>query len=176
MTEEYKEFKKLVENRYSCRAFDAGRPVDRGTVEKVVDCARLAPSAVNRQPWTFVAVTDAETRRAVLSKSRPAFIDAPVLIVACGHHDTAWHRPSDGKDHTDIDLSIAVEHLCLGAASMGLATCWVCSFDTEATRRALGLPDAVEPVALVPMGYASTDFIPEKDRKQLDEILRWEKF
>lgn len=174
--ETYNRFHQLMERRYSCRDYDAARPVGRELVEKVIEGARLAPSACNRQPWTFVAVTDAETRRAVLAKSRPAFLEAPVVIVACGHHGQAWHRPADDKDHTDVDLSIAVEHICLSAASLGLATCWVCSFDVPATAAALGLPENVEPIALIPLGYAKTDEIPPKNRKSLEEILKWEKF
>lgn len=172
----YTDFIRLVTDRYSCRSYNPDAEVDKKTVEAVLEAARLAPSAVNRQPWTFVAVTDKETRQAILSKSRPAFLDAPVLIVACGHHDVAWHRPADDKDHTDVDVSIAVEHICLSAAALGLATCWVCSFDVEATRKAINLPNQVEPVALIPLGYATTSQIPAKTRKTMDQILKWEKY
>lgn len=166
----------VVSDRYSCRDFDSTKPVAVETVEKIIEAARLAPSAVNRQPWTFVAVGDAALRARILAKSRPAFLEAPVLIVACGHHDEAWHRPADGKDHTDVDVSIAVEHICLAAAALNVGTCWVCSFDVEATKETLGLPEDVEPVALIPLGYPKTDQIPQKKRKTLEEILRWESF
>ena len=166
----------IVRDRYSCRVYNPDKKVDEDTVRAIIEAARLAPSACNRQPWTFVAVTSAEKKAAILSKSRPSFNEAPVLIVACGHHDVAWHRPADNKDHTDVDVSIAVEHICLAAAAKGLATCWVCSFDVEATRRAIGLPDNVEPVALIPLGYALDGTVPEKIRKQTDEILKWENF
>lgn len=166
----------LLKQRYSCRNYSR-RELSDELVEQVVEAARLAPSACNRQPWTFIAVRDEATRRKILAKSRPAFVDAPVVIVACGHHDKAWHRPSDGKDHTDIDLSIATEHVCLAATTLGLATCWVCSFDTEATKEALALPDGVEPIALIPLGYsADTTGAPEKIRNKPEDILRWEKF
>lgn len=172
----YPEFIELVSRRYSCRQYDSTRPVHRDTVDAVIEAARLAPSACNKQPWTFVAVTDAEKRASILTKSRPSFVDAPVLIVACGHHAEAWHRPSDGKDHTDVDVSIAVEHLCLAAAALDLGTCWVCSFDVEATRNALSLPDDIEPIALIPLGYPLDEQIPEKKRKPLNEILKWGNF
>ena len=170
----YKKFMDVVEQRYSCREYDSTRQLPKEDVALVVEAARLAPSAVNRQPWSFVAVTDVHKKEEILIKSRPAFKEAPILLVCCGHHDQAWHRPVDGKDHTDIDVAIAVEHICLSATSMGLATCWVCSFDVEATRRVLNLPDEVEPVALIPLGYAKTDVVPEKKRKELDEILTWQ--
>lgn len=175
-TDSYKRLIELFTNRYSCRDFNPAKEVPRSMVEEVVEGARLAQSAVNRQPWTFVAVTDPALRSVLLAKSRPAFMQAPVLLVACGHHDQAWHRPADNKDHTDVDLAIAIENICLSAAALGLGCCWVCSFDFESTAQALGLPENVEPVALIPLGFAATDDIPPKNRKSLDEILRWEKF
>lgn len=166
----------LLNARYSCRNYSQ-TPVTDALVSAVVDAARIAPSACNRQPWTIIAVRDKDTRAKMLAKSRPAFMDAPVVLVACGHHDQAWHRPADGKDHTDVDLSIAVEHICLAATTLGLATCWVCSFDTIATREALGLPDEVEPIALLPLGYSADEGpAPMKIRKNIDQILRWEKY
>lgn len=173
---DYNQFMTLVNERYSCRDFDENRPVDKATVNNIVEAARLAPSACNRQPWTFVAVTDPELRGMILSKSRPAFLKAPVVIVACGHNADAWHRPADNKDHTDIDLAIAIEHLCLATTALGLGSCWVCSFDVDATRRALGIPADIEPVALLPIGYPENPSVPAKNRKSLEDILRWEKF
>lgn len=178
----YPYFYDLVRERYSCRHYDASAPVDDSIVKAILEAAQLAPSACNRQPWTFVVVRDAATRQRILHASRPSFVDAPVVIVACGHHDQAWHRPADGKDHTDIDLAIAVEHICLAAASLDLGTCWVCSFDVEATRKALGLPAEVEPIALIPLGYAAAEAdgspapVPAKTRKDLNDIIRWEKY
>ena len=172
----YSQLTNLLKARYSCRNFSTA-PVSDALVESVIESARLAPSACNRQPWTFIAVRDEKARHTMLAKSRPAFNDAPVVIVACGHHDQAWHRPSDGKDHTDVDLSIAIEHICLAATALGLATCWVCSFDTEATRDVVSLPPEVEPIALIPLGFsADTSEAPAKIRKDLDQILRWEKY
>lgn len=98
-------------------------------------------------------------------------MQAPAVIVAVGHHDQAWHRPADQKDHTDVDVSIAVEHICIAATAMGLATCWVCAFDTLAVRDALSLSADEEPVALIPIGYPA-DMPTEKKRKPLSEILK----
>ncbi len=172
----YSQLIDLLKSRYSCRNY-LTRDIDDDLVYKIVEAAQLAPSACNRQPWTFIAVRNEATRRQILAKSRSSFIDAPVVIVACGHHDQAWHRPSDNKDHTDVDLSIAIEHICLAATSLGLATCWVCSFDTEATCQALELPDYIEPIALIPLGYSADQSpMPPKVRKKLNEIIRWEKY
>jgi nitroreductase len=172
----YPQFYDLTSARYSCRSFSTA-PVDEDLITAVLETAQLAPSACNRQPWTFVVIRDEAMRHRLLAKSREAFLDAPVLIVALGHHDVAWVRPSDGKDHTDIDVAIAVEHICLAATTLDLATCWVCSFDVPGTREALNLPDHVEPVALIPLGYPSADSTtPSKVRKPLDEIVKWDKY
>ena len=165
-------FVELAKERYSCRSF-SNRKVDADSLNKIMEAVRLAPSACNKQPWLFYVVTDETLRKKILAKSRPTFVDAPILIVAVGKHEEAWHRPSDGKDHTDVDVSIAVEHLCLAAAELGIGTCWVCSFDTAATVEALNLPVEHEPIALIPLGYpADGDTAPEKKRKPMHEILR----
>ena len=74
-------------------------------------------------------------------------------------------------DHADIDAAIAIEHLCLAAAEQGLGSCWICNFDTEYCKKAMALPDHVEPIALIALGYANETNIPEKKRKPLSEIL-----
>ena len=95
---------------------------------------------------------------------------APCIIVACVNHNESWHRRADNKDHADIDIAIAVEHLCLAAAEQGLGTCWVCNFDTPRCSEVLGLPENLEPAVLIPVGYAE-DEPTEKKRKPLNEIL-----
>lgn len=173
MTQQYIDFLTLCENRYSCREYTPA-PVHEETILEILRTAQLAPSACNRQPWTFHIVTDPERRARILAKSRPAFNVAPVLIVAVGHHTQAWHRPADQKDHTDIDIAIASEHIALAAAAANLASCWICSFDVEATRAELNLPPEDEPIALFPIGHpAQTDNIPPKNRKPLTEIIKW---
>lgn len=162
----------IFKDRYSCRNYST-RPVEKAKIINVLEGARLAPSACNKQPWIFYVVTNPLKRQEILAKSRPAFLDAPVLIVAVGHHSEAWHRPADDKDHTDVDVAIAVEHICLQATAEGLATCWVCSFDTEATKKALALTDDLEPIALIPLGYSADTAISDKRRKALDDISVW---
>ncbi len=166
----------LLGTRYSCRSYSKA-PVSDNLINGVLEAARIAPSACNRQPWTFIVVRDENTRRTMLAKSRPSFIDAPVVIVACADHNLSWHRPADNKDHADIDLAIAIDHITLAATALELGTCWVCSFDTVATRDILRLPDNIEPVALIPIGFAAEDeHTPIKSRKSLEEIVKCEHF
>ena len=173
----YPELYSIAARRYSCRAY-APTPVPDDVLLAILDTARLAPSACNRQPWMFVIADSADEREAVIkSYPRPWISSAPTFIIACGLHDKAWHRPSDGKDHTDVDVSIAVEHLCLAATSLHLATCWVCNFDTEIIRSVFRLPEGMEPIAIIPVGYpADPSEIPAKNRRPLSDIVQRGKF
>ena len=96
-------FHDIVANRYSCRHYSQ-EPVSQEQILEILECARLAPSACNRQPWRFVVVDEPELLAAVKRCYDRAWLEsAPAVIVACGVHDEAWHR-ADGKDHTDVDL------------------------------------------------------------------------
>ena len=87
-------------------------------------------------------------------------------------HTRSWHRSNDGKDHAAIDVAIAVDHLTLAAAEVGLGTCWVCNFDAKRCAAILHLPADVEPVVLVPMGYAAAgNVVPTKKRKLPEELF-----
>lgn len=172
-------FLQLVKTRYSVRQY---LPIDIEVdkLEKVLEAARLAPSAVNLQPWEFVVITEAE----LLTKlsdcyTRDWFKTAPCCIVVLGDHEQSWHRSSDGKDHCDIDVAIAIDHLTLQAAELGLGTCWVCNFDAPKTCDLLKIPSHLEPIALIPIGYPADEevFSPKaKKRKELHQIVHWNKF
>ena len=119
----------------------------------------------------FRIVTDEAVLKTLYScYKREWLATAPCIIVACVNHNESWHRRADNKDHADIDIAIAVEHLCLAAAEQGLGTCWVCNFDTPRCSEVLGLPENLEPAVLIPVGYAE-DEPTEKKRKPLNEIL-----
>lgn len=170
-------FSEIVRQRYSCRKYSP-QPVSRQTVLDILEAARLAPSACNKQPWKFVvAEAGLPLHKAVTEAyDRPWVAEAPTFIIACGLHEQAWHR-ADGKDHTDIDVAIAVEHICLAATALGLATCWICNFDKNLISTALQLAQNVEPIAIIPLGFPSPhDHAPEKKRKEMDSIVGWEKF
>ena len=164
-------FKSLSLLRYSVRTYKKELSVEDVKLKYILECVRLAPSAVNYQPWKFLVLKSEEARQKVYPcYDRPWFREAPVIIVCCADHAQSWKRRSDGKDHADVDVAIATEHLCLAAAEQGLGTCWVCNFDAEGIRKAFSLPDNLEPVALVPLGYPANEAAPEKTRKSLDEI------
>lgn len=165
----------LVKKRYSVRKY-SDRPVEEEKIRKILEAARLAPSAVNYQPRHFIVITDGELKAQIAEAyTRDWFQEAPVVIVALGDHQQAWHR-RDGKDHCDIDVAIAVDHLTLAATSLGLGTCWVCAFDAEKVHSILDLPPHLEAVALIPLGYPADDGAPERERKGLDALVSWNGF
>ena len=171
-------FLELAKQRYSCRSYSTQVP-SRELIEQVLEAARIAPSAVNAQPWHFVVLTQSPLREGINGcYSRPWLASAPVVVVACGDHSASWRR-GDGKDHCDIDLAIAIDHITLAAASVGLATCWVCKFDAMKCAELLKLPPHISPIALIPLGYPA-DSLKDSDRhlkrKSLAEIVHWEVF
>lgn len=163
----------LLENRWSVRAYDTARAVEPEKLAYILECARLAPSAVNRQPWRFIVVRSAAKRRELQAcYDRPWFAEAPLYIVVCADTGASWKRPCDGRDHADVDAAIAAEHICLAAAEQGLGTCWVCNFDREGCEAMLGLPAAIRPVAIFPIGYAAPgSAAPEKSRKPAESLV-----
>ena len=168
------EFAELIKKRYSVRAYKADA-VEEDKLQQVLEAARLAPTAANRQPFRIIVIhtagREAELRRIY---DRGWFVQAPLLLCACGIPAQTWRR-SDGKNYNDVDVSIAMDHLVLAATDLGLGTCWVAAFNPAAARQVLGLPDDVEPVAFTPLGY-STDQPRPKERKALSELVRYEKW
>ncbi len=171
-------FLELARRRFSARHFK-NTPVEKEKLLQVLEAGRIAPSAANRQPWHFVVVQDEQMRRDIATAyHKPWILEAPVIIVVCGDHNISWRRP-DGKDHLDIDIGIAVDHMTLAAAELGLGTCWVCMFNSMLCHEILKLPPNIETVALLPLGYP----VEEPDlnrhqtkRKPLEEIVHWDKF
>lgn len=159
----------LIKNRYSCRAYQP-LGVEEEKMAYVMECVRFAPSAVNKQPWRFRLISR-PTDKAKLQEcyDREWFKSAPMYVIASVLHDEEWVR-ADGKPHGNIDVAIAVEHLCLAATEQGLATCWVCNFDAALLKERFALPDGEEPAVVIPIGYAA-DAPREKMRKPIGEIL-----
>jgi nitroreductase len=168
------EFSELIEKRYSVRAYKPD-PVEDGKLQTVLEAARLAPTAANRQAFQFIVV-HTEGREAELARIYKAdwFVQPPLVICACGIPAENWVR-KDGKNYNDVDVAIAMDHLTLAAADVGLGTCWIGAFDPDATREVLGLPDGVIPIAFTPLGYPADQPKPKK-RKALSELVRYERW
>ena len=158
----------LIKRRYSCRSY-LPTSVEQVKLDYIMECVRFAPSAVNKQPWRFRIVRDqADKEKLQECYNREWFKTAPMYVICSILHDEEWVR-YDGKHHGDIDIAIAVEHLCLAATEQGLATCWVCNFDAERCKQLFAIADNEEPAVLIPIGYAA-DESKEKKRKEMEDI------
>ncbi len=166
-------FKELASRRYSVRSYNS-KNVEKESIVRILETARIAPSAVNFQPWKIIVVTD-ESLLKQLHEAYPRdwFKTAPVCLVALGDHDRGWHRPNDQKDYTDIDVTIAIDHLMLAATEEGIGSCWICNFNAEMVSDLFDLPSNLEPIALVPLGYPLNVETPEKKRKPLNQLISW---
>lgn len=172
-------FLELTQKRYSMRSFSSAK-VEMKKLEYLLECARMAPSAVNYQPWCCIVAKDEEARDKVRTcYPREWFNTAPVYLIICGDHSSSWKRGNDGKDHCDIDVAIVAEHIVLAAAEQGLGCCWVCNFDVGKCREAFSIPDEWEPIVILPVGYpaeTAATLPPVKKRKKIFDLIRWNDF
>jgi nitroreductase len=166
------EFAELITARYSVRAYRPD-PVENDKLLKILEAARLAPTAANRQPFQILVI-HTEGRQEELRRiyRREWFLQAPMILCVCGLSAQAWVRP-DSRSFLDVDAAIVMDHMILAAADAGLGTCWIANFDAEAAREVLQLPEGVEPLLFTPLGYA-VDIPRAKERKPLSAIVRYE--
>ncbi len=162
----------LTKQRYSVRLF-SNQEIEKEKLDYLLEVARMAPSAVNLQPWSFLVLQSEEAKKDIQAcYDRDWFKTAPIYIVVCGNHLASWKRASDNKDHCDIDIAIATEHIALAAAEQGLGSCWVCNFDAALCKKLMQLPDGIEPMVILPIGYPDQQSVAkEKNRKNTEDIV-----
>ena len=167
-------FNELINKRYSVRQYKSDKVEDE-KLQQVLHAACLAPTAANRQPIQFIVIHTAGRERELNRiYQREWFSKAPIVICACAVPSQAWSR-MDNKNYSEVDVTIAMDHLVLAATDLGLGTCWIAAFDPAAAREVLGLPNGVEPIAFTPLGYPADQPKPKK-RKALSELVRYERW
>jgi nitroreductase len=164
-----------VKTRTSVRAFKA-KEVPPECVTRLLEAARLAPSASNRQEWRFIVVRDAGKRKELAAAARgQKFVGAaPVVLVCCAETDN--HKMACGQLCYPIDVAIAVDHLTLCAVAEGLGTCWIGAFDENEVKNILSIPRRIRVVALLPIGYPARSSTAKKNRLALNEIVKEERW
>lgn len=166
------DFLSLASSRYSVRSYD-DRPVPDAVLARILEAGRLAPTAKNLQPQRiFVLQSPAALEK--LRQITPYAFNAPVVLLLCGDTEEGWKNPFDGKDHTETDVAIVTTHLLLAATEAGLGTCWVGSFDTQKVAETFALPKALQPFALLPLGFPAENAAPSERhalRKPLSETV-----
>ena len=163
----------LLKGRRSIRRYRPD-PVPDEMVEQLLEAGQWAPSASNRQPWAFIVVRDETIRRQVARHAAYYFIrwahvaEAPLLIVLCGD---ARNRIYQRFLHEDVGL--AGSQIMLQAKALGLGTCWIGALDRKAISGILKLPDHLEIVALLTVGFPAED-PPPTPRKPLADIVHYD--
>jgi Nitroreductase len=169
------EFLELAKKRYSVRKYE-DKKVEPEKLMKILEAARIAPTGANTQPQRLIVIQEKEG----LDKLKKAanVYEAPLAIIVCGDHNPVWKRPFDGKDITDIDASIVTDHMMLQATELGLGSVWICYFNPEVLKKEFNIPDNIEPVNILAIGYATGEPASpdrhEKTRKPLEHIVYYE--
>ncbi len=162
-----------MQGRRSIRKY-SNKPVEEEKLLKVLEAARLSPSAKNRQNWKFIVVKDSETRKKLTEAIDQPFVgEAPIILVNCGTEPESVMR--GGQPRYTVDLSIATSYMILEAYEQGLGTCWLGSYDEDAVKEVLGIPKEVRVVAITPLGY-SDEAPSQRPRKELKEIVSYDKY
>ena len=171
------EYSELIAKRFSVRKFsDEG--VDEDTVRIILEAARLAPTAVNKQPQRILVITTSEGMEK-LKKATQYTFNAPMALLVCCDRNDAWVRPIDHNSSGVIDASIVATHIMLCVHDLGLGATWVGYFDPSVLRREFNLPPTIEPVAIFPIGHPAKDAAPSpkhSKRRPLEEIVFYEHF
>ncbi len=163
-----------IEGRRSIRKYSS-KKVEDEKLKKVLEAARLSPSARNTQAWKFIVVKDPDKIKKIgdTTQSSQFLSEAPCVIVACGADPQSIMRCGQLR-HT-VDLSIATAYLILEAYEQGLGTCWIGSYDEQKVKEILNIPKGVRVVALTPLGYPA-ETPDARFRKSLDEIVCYETY
>jgi nitroreductase len=179
------EFKDVIEGRKSVRSFQK-IPVEKEIINEILDCARLAPSWMNKQCWQFIVITDVECIKEI---AKTGIINrwlrqVPVIIIACA--DPQLSGENNKIPYFVVDTAIAIEHIVLAATNMGLGTCWIGSYDENKIKTLLEIPPRIRIVALTALGYPNEKasigeqgrkiLIRSTQRKSLNEITHWERW
>ncbi len=172
------DFQAVIQTRRSVRAF-AERDIPDPVLTRILEAARIAPSACNFQPWHFVVVKDAATKikLAQMCKGQSFVATAPVVVVCCGKK---YRNPYNwmGESMFLIDVAIAIDHMTLMARNEGIGSCWIGAFYHEPIKKLIAVPEDHDVIMMIPLGYPASEgsFHATTERLALDQIVSAEKF
>jgi len=163
-----------IKSRRSIRLYQE-KEIEKEKLDKVLEAARIAPSANNRQEWKFIVVKNRDMKERVANAaSGQTFIgQAPIVIVACATESQSIM--TCGQPRYTVDVSIAMSFMILQAQEVGLGTCWIGAFNEPSVKEILGIPDDIRVVAITPLGYPSQD-IAARPRKEIEQIICFDKY
>lgn len=152
-------FLELAKERYSVRSY-VDRPVEQEKIDLILKAAQLAPTAVNYQPQKIYVLKSDEAMAKINRLCRCVY-GAPLVFLICSDERLTWKsRTERGYSSGEMDCSIVCTHMMLEAWELGLGSVWVRLFDVQAVAKAFDLPSYIQPICLLPVGYASEDSVP----------------
>jgi len=163
-----------IKKRQSVRSYQ-DKEIPEEILQQILEGGRLAPSACNNQPWKFIVVKDKKLKEKLITacKNQNFVGKASVVIVGCAINPS--YKMGNGEYSYTIDLAIALEHMSLQAADLGLGTCWIGAFYQDQVKEILEIPDGVSVVALMPLGFPQA-LGTKTERKSLSEIICYDKY
>lgn len=168
-------FLEIAKKRYAVRNFQSIK-VEKEKLLKILEAGRVAPTGANNQPYRLIVVQEDEGLDKI--KKAANIYGAPLAIIVCGDHNQVWERPYDGKSLIDIDTSIVTDHMMLQATELGLGSVWVCYFKPDVIKTEFKLPNHLEPINILVLGYANGEPASpnrhDKARRQLSEFVSYE--
>lgn len=170
-------FLELAQRRYSVRNY-IDKKVENEKIQKILEAGRIAPTACNMQPQKIIVVQDDENLKKIGLAAN--IYGAPLAMIVCCDNSRVWTRFFDNKKVGDIDTSIVTDHMMLEAADLGLGSVWIGYFNPEIIIREFNLPDNIEPINILAIGYASENTEAAhnhlNNRKCIDEIVYYESY
>ena len=171
------DFETVITERYSVRKFE-DRHLAKEDIEAILRAAHLAPTGCNYQPQRILVLNTDEAVLKLKDCTKCHF-DAPCAMLICYNKEETWTRPYDGAQSAPVDATIVTTHMMLAAQNIGVGTCWVMHFNPMKMRETFNIPENIEPVALLVMGYPAADAVPlplHSEYKALDEVVVYDKF
>lgn len=171
------DFLTLSKERYSVRDF-APTPIEKDKLDKILECAMLAPTGCNFQPQRILVISEKNALKKLDECTKYRF-NAPTCICVCFNKDECWTRKHDDKTCGEVDASIVTAHIMFRAWELGIGSTWVMSFNPFKLREYFNIPDNLEPIALLPIGYPAKDVQPSAlhfKSKAVEDVVFYDKF
>ncbi|MCP5061623.1 MAG: nitroreductase [Ignavibacteriae bacterium] len=169
------DFYELITNRESVRDYDPNKSIDSSIINRILNAGRLAPSASNKQPWTFLLVSSEEKLEKVRACYKKSwFQQAPHILIIIGDKTKSWFRSYDGYNSIETDLTIAMDHIILAAEYENIGTCWIEAYEPKILSDAISLKENEVVYSITPLGYQNKGYKKQsnKKRKPLEEIVK----
>ena len=170
-------FEKIITERYSVRNFKPEH-LPQMVIDKILEAGHKAPTGCNYQPQRILVLNTDESITKLKNCTKCHF-NAPTAMLVCHNKDESWVRKYDGALSSPVDAVIVTTHMMLACQNEGIGTCWVMHFDPVALRKTFNIPDNVEPIALLVMGYPSDDAKPldlHFKSRPMDEVVFYDSF